>query len=129
MSQLRDSLNMMRDQAKRSDLRYSILAELKGERMRQNSKWGVQHWPHHDLTPRQLTAWAVKRKAAQGTVNSKAENSAKERGGGLTWQDILWEEICEAFAESDWKARRKELIQVAAVIIAEIEDGDLSEAQ
>lgn len=44
--------------------------------------------------------------------------------GMLTWLHILQEEVFEAFAEEDPAELRKELIQVAAVAVAWVEDID-----
>ena len=43
---------------------------------------------------------------------------ANAKSGGLSWRDILLEEVHEALAESDPAALRTELIQCAAVIQA-----------
>lgn len=46
-----------------------------------------------------------------------------------TWFDILTEEMYEALAEEDWPDLRRELIQVGAVVVSMIEDGDLKNAR
>jgi hypothetical protein len=84
-----------------------IVSEVAAERERQNSKWGEQN--HSDGTGR------------PGSVDdanyAKAWCDEAFEGGYGTWGDILREEVCEAFAESDPKKLRTELIQVAAVAI------------
>jgi len=42
----------------------------------------------------------------------------------VTWRDILYEEVLEAYVETDWSALRAELVQVAAVAVAWIEHLD-----
>lgn len=42
----------------------------------------------------------------------------------LTWTDIALEEFCEAVEAPDDEQRRKELVQLAAVVFAWIEDID-----
>jgi hypothetical protein len=44
--------------------------------------------------------------------------------GTVTWLDVLKEEVQEAFAETEWWRLRAELIQVAAMAVRWIEDGD-----
>lgn len=105
--------------------RQRILNEITEERIRQIAKWGKQHRPS---TPEGTTQAATKQ-----VCNYKRQkcNEAEERGpfvgytGGASWQEILEEECWEAYAEfNDRAARRKELIQCAAVIVAWIEDLD-----
>lgn len=48
------------------------------------------------------------------------------KNGRGTWQHILQEEVSEAFAESDPAKLKEELVQVAAVCKAWIEDLDRS---
>lgn len=83
------------------------------ERLRQLDKWGPQE--HPDGTGEHLAQFADKMRAA-------ADRAAAE--GKITWRDILAEETFEAFAESDPARLRSELVQVAAVAVAWIEDID-----
>ncbi len=55
-------------------------------------------------------------------ARAHAERAAK--GGYLTWAHILTEEFYEAMAEEDQARLRAELIQVAAVAVAWIEQID-----
>ncbi len=97
--------------------RAQVYREISSERQRQDVKWGRQHWPHG--SEQRLHYWKLVSESAKATTDLHAQN------GSITWADILYEEITEAFAEPDWAKRRAELIQCAAVIVAEIEDGDL----
>jgi hypothetical protein len=121
MSRLAESLRTMREDMRRSDHRIRIFGEIRGERQRQDNKWGHQHWPHLDPANPKLWHWRA--------VRAKRKTDAAAMNGSVTWEHILYEEICEAMAETDWTARRAELIQCAAVIVAEIEDGDLYHSQ
>lgn len=94
-----------------------VLNDLHWERINQREKWGEQHHPNG--TSRQFGELAdIKR---QQTDNA-------DRLGILTWKDILDEEIYEAYAEVELEALRHELVQVAAVVVAWIEDIDSRES-
>lgn len=106
------------------------------ERIRQDRKWGEQNHPDGTgLTARPLADLAH-RKAAFGWSSVHAmtapalaaaatENTnvafAQDQG---TWADILLEEVFEALAAADPAKLRHELIQVAAVAQAWVEDID-----
>jgi hypothetical protein len=94
-----------------------ILGQVLYERLRQIVKWGEDHQthPHTSRNGASLRYWRGERALAQGYCESEDITS---------WESILWEEVTEALAESHWLTRRKELIQVMAVCLAEIEDGD-----
>lgn len=90
----------------------ALLEEVAEERESQIEKWGVQKHP-------------------DGTGESGSNNIAwlrrhitesKAKSGDLTWRHILDEEVAEAFAESDEATLAMELIQVAAVALAWVED-------
>jgi hypothetical protein len=53
--------------------------------------------------------------------HAKAMTDAAAEAGVVTWRDILHEEVCEAFAETDPEALRAELVQVAAVAVKWVE--------
>lgn len=92
-----------------------VLAEIQAERMRQIAKWGVQH--RKDGTG----AESDSRKAS---LAKSLCRRAEEFDGGATWRQVLVEEFFEAVAEADPAALRAELVQVAAVAAAWIEDID-----
>lgn len=87
-----------------------VLQEVQDERARQNAKWGVQN--HPDGTGPDVGGKGVS-KALADNAKSITDREAKE--GKLTWRHILMEEVAEAFAESDPKKLRTELVQVSAV--------------
>lgn len=90
-----------------------VTADIADERNRQDNKWGVQD--HLDGTGvSHYDTWAADRARSL----CQAAGTPKHPD---TWRLILDEEVREAFAESDARRLRKELIQVAAVASAWIE--------
>jgi hypothetical protein len=69
--------------------------------------FGLQQHPHGTGHPHDVVLAAYLR---DETVKAAAE-------GRLTWRDILLEEVGEAFAETDLRALRAELTQVAAAAV------------
>lgn len=90
-----------------------ILEDLAQERRNQDNKFGVQR--HPDGTSVLWNTWA--------DMYRESCDRAFKSGQG-TWLHILLEEVYEAAAESDRAKLRKELVQVAAVCVAWIEDID-----
>jgi malonyl CoA-acyl carrier protein transacylase len=88
-----------------------ILGEIAEERQRQNERWGEQN--HPDGTGTAMHQELVK--------HARAAVAKHVDFGMLSWQDILLEEVAEAFAETDPALLRAELVQVAAVATAWIE--------
>lgn len=98
------------------------LEDIGTEREAQFKKWGPQHHPdgtgpdgldlvsHHDFP--------TLRDIYREMCDVAAEH------GAVTWRHILLEEVFEGLAEEDPAALRKELIQVAAVAAAWVEDID-----
>lgn len=91
-----------------------VLAEVRAERRRQFEKWGQQDHPSFPAD-RDLSVAALNMKYAKLIV----ENTAA--AGGVSFQDILYEEIAEAFAAESERELRAELIQVAATAVAWVE--------
>lgn len=89
-----------------------ISEDVRDERWAQVKKWGEQH--HPDGVPATLEEV------------SKAKNDCAEAGSAVTWRRILDEEVAEAYYEigADQAKLRAELVQVAAVAAAWIEDID-----
>jgi hypothetical protein len=83
------------------------------ERDRQDRKWGIQNHPIGK--PGEVHARKMEAELARMICESLSAN------GDVTWYDILYEEFCEVFAESDPYRQREELIQVAAVAVQMIE--------
>lgn len=93
--------------------RYRAASDVLNERDRQEAKFGPLHYP--DGTGRPGDDETVKRLKAACKANTPAEDN---------WRDILAEEVAEAFAETDRSKLRTELVQVAAVAQAWVEDID-----
>lgn len=103
-----------------SDAADNIAQEIVLERKRQIEKWGVQHRPEGNDEKYKIICDMIK-----ANCDSK-EKKGPLPGytGGADWKTILHEEFLEATCEPDKAKRRKELIQVAAVCVAWIEDMD-----
>lgn len=89
-----------------------MIVEFVRERRAQIEKWGEQSYP--DGTG--LLGDKERAEHAKATCQGLAAH------GKVTWRDILFEEVAEAFAEKDIDALRIELRQVGAVAAAWIED-------
>jgi hypothetical protein len=87
------------------------------ERWRQLKKWGIQ--THPDGTSEVFYAELAN--------EAKRLCDQASSGGVLTWADILREEVYEALAEEHPENLRAELVQVAAVAVAWVEDIDRRE--
>ncbi|TIH27052.1 hypothetical protein, partial [Subtercola vilae] len=107
----------------------AIAVEVQAERDRQDQKWGEQNHPDGTGPSRMILGDLKYTKAFDGhrgislatasadvlagCAKQVTDSAAKQ--GNVFWQDILLEEVFEAFAESDTSKLRTELIQVAAV--------------
>ena len=94
-----------------------VLADVRGERARQDERWGPQN--HPDGTSTSLAGVADQRRA-------DCQRAAAQ--GEVTWRHILDEEIAELAAEEDPALLRAEVIQAAAVLVAWAEALDRREA-
>lgn len=92
-----------------------ILDDIYQERRYQNEKWGAQ---------RNIPDGTGSEQQAYNARYAKERCDRAFADGKGTWSDILFEEVEEAFAESDQAKLRAELVQVAAVAAAWIEDID-----
>ena len=95
-----------------------VLGQVGTERAAQDAKWGPQN--HPDGTGG--------RDARDACDAARMLCDLRHREGRGTWSDILREEVCEAFAESDPRKLRAELVQVAAVAVAWVEAIDRRKA-
>jgi hypothetical protein len=103
-----------------------ILDDIAEERRRQTDKWGTQS--HPNISEPTYEAFADSLRTFKIIAdNYKAMNDSPTEGSELDWTGILLEEVYEALSEmgeeNDWPLRY-ELIQVAAVVVAWIEDID-----
>lgn len=92
-----------------------VLDYVAEERLNQIEKWGEQH--HEDGTG--ASGW----EHAANLWKAYNDNLVSLRGD-TDWTGILLEEVYEALAEADVEKLRAELIQVAAVAVAWVEDID-----
>lgn len=97
-----------------------VLQDITDERERQDAKHGAAAGgPGHALPDGTSTeTFSMLRDAYQRLC----QHAAGE--GVVTWSDIFLEEVYEAMAEEDDDPLRKELIQVAAVCVAWVQDID-----
>lgn len=103
----------------------TVLTDIGEERERQFTKWGPQH--HRDATgPGQYLADSRGRQRlfAEWRDEQRQRTDDMAEAGQTWWSDILLEEVFEALSENDPAALRKELVQVAAVATAWVEDID-----
>lgn len=103
------------DFIRRVEEQVSVLDDVRAELARAKAKFPDQHLP--DGTEADVFA-----KVAAENVRALCQRYAEE--GRVTWWHILREEVCEVNAESEWWKLRAELLQVAAVAIRWVEDGD-----
>lgn len=109
-----------------------VAREAIAERFRQDVRWGFQHLP--DLTPTgalsgHTGALPVLRHTVDGfaylaETYRRHNNRLLEAGVPLDWASVLLEEVFEALSAGALEDRRAELVQVAAVALAQVEDID-----
>jgi hypothetical protein len=109
---LRDTLKHLRSP------RWVVMFHIDAERDAQDDKWGEQN--HEDGTGSEDDE--------QTAATAKAMVDICDSNGDVTWKLILWEEVAEAFAESDPDLLRAELVQVAAVAAQWVEAIDRRES-
>jgi hypothetical protein len=122
-----NQLPLFPEPAKRDGLdTLHVLAEVLEERHRQYEKWGVQN---HPVFTRLEDIPVVDQTEREHLANwMKRHNARAVEQNVIGWDTILAEEIAEAYAELDDEGGlnnyRGELIQVAAVVVAMIENID-----
>lgn len=104
----------------------NIFQEIKQEREKQDSKWGVQSWDSVDsiLLERRDSNRLCEHYEIPNETRAKflCDNSFKYKR--RTWAHIITEELSESVSCLDDISRRKELIQLAACVVAWIQDID-----
>lgn len=108
-----------------------VLRDIAHERAKQDIKWGVQE--HQDV-PVDASPVGIIVSKEGGAVAYAFPNSAvardacdsAARAGCVSWFHIAVEELAEAVDARDAASRRDELVQLAAVIVAWIENVDRS---
>ncbi len=96
-----------------------LLVEVAAERLRQDEKWGKQS--HDIFTVDEEHVESERLRHTFAMDQCKALYDQVEEPG---WDLILFEEVYEAFSATDPQEIRTELIQVAAVALAIVEDLD-----
>jgi hypothetical protein len=92
-----------------------VLSDIELERERQIAKWGEQRHADGTDEPEYRTL----------RQHYTLMNDTNERQGlDNTWDTILLEEVYEALSETDRERLRAELVQIATVCAAWIEDID-----
>lgn len=107
----------------------TALDAIRIERISQDAKWGRQD--HPDIVPwwDHIVPWwdqwagcpTPRVDAADRAAFWQGENARRGKAGSIAWDGILLEEVYEALAEPDDEKRIAELVQVAAVAVAQIE--------
>ena len=92
---------------------HRVLLDVHRERGAQDRKFGVQRHPNG-------TSESYRKVADE----ARALTQRRADDGTVTWVDILHEEVLEAFAETATRPLRAELVQIAAVAVAWVEDLD-----
>ncbi|HWD07075.1 MAG TPA: hypothetical protein VG674_31995 [Amycolatopsis sp.] len=113
------------------DPTHRVLADVVGERRMQVSQWGPeQTHPHGTGHPHDRMIADYLRELVDDGYGRAAAGGPDGYDGklGPTWREILLEEVGEAFAERDLLNLRAELLQVAGVAVAWIEDIDRQRA-
>jgi hypothetical protein len=100
-------------------LRSEALKEIMRECERQDEKWGKQDHPMRGKTinPYQDELWP----SAVSLEHYLGQCRQRICRGNTGWFDILFEEVCEAFLETEPEKQREEMIQAAAVAVQIIE--------
>lgn len=91
-----------------------LLNRVAVERDKQTEAWGDQH--HASFRSEQTRLQAERQADSWKQINDSRANEDT-----LTWDGILLEEVYEAISEADPVLRVEELVQVAAVALAEAE--------
>ena len=111
----------------------NVLEEIRQERSRQEAKWGQQNHPCLDQTLLNRVGSCTPERMCEH-YEIPSENRAKFlcensfQNNQVSYAHIALEEFSEVVSEFDPAKRRKELVQLASVVVAWIEkiDRDIS---
>jgi hypothetical protein len=95
-----------------------IFAEIAQERIRQNEKWGEQN---HSMVGKELLTNTDELFPSEEVLKTQLIHCRLRNNYNPGWFDILLEEVCEAFIETEPEKQREEMVQVAAVAVQIIE--------
>lgn len=106
-----------------------ILQEIVNERIRQDQKWGKQNHPSVDVVLENRDGGCTPERMceefeipSEDRARQMCEIHAKRKD--LTWTHIVVEELSEAVSCKNDAERRQELVQLAACVVAWIENID-----
>lgn len=105
----------------------SIVAEIVGERARQDEKWGEPHDVPNGTGPSVTFPGGDTFRELRDEIQAIVNGAAAFGGSRMSW--VLLEEVFEALTEDDDKKLREELIQVAAVAAKWVQIIDAREAR
>lgn len=97
---------------------WTAVEDVLRERNRQRVKWSTPDDPDDS---RDLPDGTGQPGDPLRAMLAKQATDANAENGTISWRDILTEEVCEAYAETDPDLLRAELIQVAAVAVKWVE--------
>jgi predicted nucleic acid-binding Zn ribbon protein len=98
----------------------NIFDDIRAERQRQNEKYGEQNLPM--LGTRKITGPYKEIHPSKDSIKKQLQHARqRQRTEQFGWFDVLVEEVCEAFLETEPKRQRKGMIHVAAVAVQIIE--------
>lgn len=97
-----------------------IFKQIYKERIKQDSKWGIQN--HPIINEDEFDLFHNYGIIDEKTAKTYCEDGVKD--GDLCWANILVEEVSEALSAPNKENMREELIQCAAVVVAMIESLD-----
>ena len=100
----------------------SVFGGIRAERSYQDEKWGEQDHPSIDGGTDGTGKAEIYGLPTEWDIKQSLAPLAKR--GALTWADIAIEELVEAIEAKDESMRRGELVQLAAVVVAWIENID-----
>lgn len=100
----------------------SVLYEILEERKNQHDKWGEQDHPMIYGDSKNIKR--INRLYFDKAQAQKYSNNKPHVDDPISWLEIIFEEFCEIFAESDIEKQREELIQMVAVGVQIIENID-----
>lgn len=113
----------MADHVVTTNTRARLLEEIFLERERQDEKWGPQNHPLlfrlESRKSYEAMAEAWRRVNADRIGRRNSEGAPPDRNAA--WDGILIEEVCELFGSETALTAREELVQVAAVAFAMLE--------
>lgn len=104
--------------------RDNILDDIYVERMAQIDKWGIQHHESYNTELASQGLYGEKMCLHYGIPKEVKARLLCQKHANPDWGHIVIEELSEAISTDNKEDLRKELIQVAACLVAWVEDLD-----